>query len=429
MARRVGTVFVFGAVAAVISASKEIALAWRFGVGEVMDAYQFTFAMVQWPLSIIASVYVAALVPQAVALHTKSAAQADHLRAEVLGFTCVLMIPFSILVYFGLQFVVDQAFTAASATTLDLAMSMALPMTFVFGAGLVASVCAGWIMASGRHTNTLLQAVPAGVVMLSIFFWDLSVEGLLLSTATGFLLYALSSVLALPGRLSKPPLHFLPTSSHSKFLLAAMGTLLFGQFLISFVTIIDQWFAARLGPGALSMLGYSTRVVGLVLSLFTIAITRGLMPGFAKIQADDPLALRALVLRYGLIVFAVGLVIAALGMAVSDVLVKLLFERGEFTAADTLEVGLLVKYGMVQVPVYLSSMVVVSALLAQGRHRVVTIAAAINGVVKLLLAFLLVARYGLPGLLIATAFVYLVSTIFCGVQLIRLNGSRATRPT
>ncbi len=427
MAKRVGVVIVFGAIASAISAGKEIAIAWRFGVSEVVDAYQFTFAVAQWPLSIIASVYFAALVPRAMAVQAKSRLQAQHFRAETLGLTSLLLVPLTLLVYAGLHFVVGRAFADGPATTLALATSMTLPMALMFGAGLVAAICAGWIMADGRHTNTLLQAIPAAVVMLAIVLFDLGVVGLLVSTAGGFLLYALVSLLCLPNTSTKSAtgarLRYLPRSRNTQLLLAGMGTLLFGQFLLSFVTIIDQWFAAQLGPGTLSMLGYSTRIVGLVLSLFAIAISRGLMPGFAKIQVENPLALRAAVLRYGLIVLLVGLVLAAMGIAASDLLVKLLFQRGEFTAEDTVKVGSLVRYAMVQVPFYFSSMVVVSALLVQGRYRAVTIAAAINGVVKLLLAYLLVARYGLPGLLLATALVYLLSTIVCTVQLFRPGGT------
>lgn len=431
MAKRVGIVFAFGVIASVIGAGKEIAIAWQFGVGEVVDAYQFTFAIAQWPLSIIASIYFAALVPQAVALRAKSILQAQHLRAETLGLTCLLLVPLTLLIYAGLHFVVGRAFADATATTLELATSMVLPMALVFGSGLVATVCAGWIMADGRHTNTLLQAIPAGVVMLSILLLDLSAKGLLLSTVVGFVLYALVSLFALPKVNAKvnakagQRLRFLPQSRNSKLLLAAMGTLLVGQFLSSFVPIVDQWFAAQLGPGALSMLGYSTRVVGLVLSLFAIAISRGLMPGFAKLQADDPSALRALALRYLVLVLLGGLAIAGVGILVSDFLVKLLFERGEFTAADSVNVGSLVRYAMVQVPFYLCIMLLVAALLAQGRYRAVTIAVAISGVVKLLLSYLLAARYGLPGLLLATAFAYLLSTVVCSVQLFRPGGNSA----
>lgn len=47
MVKGVGTVFVFGAVASAMGAGKEIAIAWRFRVSEIVDAYQFTFAMIQ----------------------------------------------------------------------------------------------------------------------------------------------------------------------------------------------------------------------------------------------------------------------------------------------------------------------------------------------------------------------------------------------
>jgi hypothetical protein len=63
-----------------------------------------------------------------------------------------------------------------------------------------------------------------------------------------------------------------------------------GQALMSFTGIIDQFFAANLGAGAISTLSYANRVLGLILSLGAMAISRATLPEFSAVHARGELA-------------------------------------------------------------------------------------------------------------------------------------------
>ncbi|MGI9324743.1 MAG: lipid II flippase MurJ [Pseudomonadales bacterium] len=415
--RGVLVVFLFAAISACAGAAKEIAIAWKFGISEVVDAYQFVFTVSQWPLALLATLFVVTIVPLAGRLRLESSDELVRLRREVLGLALILTLPLCGLVYSGLKFAVSLSFGPDASEIQYLAGSMVLPLTLSFGAGVFAVLLGGWIMADHRHINTMLQAVPALCVLLAVLAVNGGSEVLAWGTAIGFLLYALVSwaALGIPRGERSPSFSF--DSPHWRTLLAGMGTLLIGQLLLSLVTIVDQFFAASLEAGSLSALGYASRVTGLVLGLLSLAIGRGMLPVLSRVAVEAPEKLWSICNRYMCIVFLVGLVLAGAGMLVSHSLVALLFERGEFDVADTLRVTELVQYAMVQVPFYLTSMVAVSVLLAQRRYIPVMLAAGLNGLLKVVLALFLVSRFGLPGLLLATAFVYLVSSLHCWLHL------------
>lgn len=414
-------VFSFALIAALAGAGKEVAVAWRLGVGPTVDAYQLLFALVQWPLGIFASVLTVAIVPLAARLQASSSANLPGFKAEMLGAALVGVIPLCAICYFALSALIDSGLLALDPAVQAAARPMILPMSGVISFGVLAVLLGGWIMTQGRHLNTLLQALPSLCVLLALLLLTSAFQALVWGTLLGFAVYAVASWFALHAKPAQtagsPAVSFRVRSVHWRPLLVAMGTLLFGQVLMSLVSILDQFFAARLEVGALSSLGYSNRLVALILGLAAIAINRGMLPVLSRLSAQEPGQVYAIAMRFAIGVSIIGVFMGLLGAWLATDVVRLLFERGAFTAENTEQVAKLLRYSMVQVPFFLTSMVLVSALLSGQQYRAVLWAAAVNGVVKMLVSIVLVERLGLPGLLLATAVVYLVSTIHCWLHL------------
>lgn len=102
-------------------------------------------------------------------------------------------------------------------------------------------------------------------------------------------------------------------------------------------SFIDTWFASFLAFGSISYLYYTNRIFQLPLALFAIALSTALFPKIAKAinQKKDKDALnllsKAFYLLLGLLLFStIG------GVILSKEIIWLLFERGAFTRADTL---------------------------------------------------------------------------------------------
>src|SRR5215475_2002035 len=84
----IGSLFVF--LSKLAGAAKEMAIAWRYGVSEVVDAYLFIFNLLNWPIVVWFSVLSVVLIPLAARVREKNPKDLPRFRAELLGLTLVL---------------------------------------------------------------------------------------------------------------------------------------------------------------------------------------------------------------------------------------------------------------------------------------------------------------------------------------------------
>ncbi len=118
--------------------------------------------------------------------------------------------------------------------------------------------------------------------------------------------------------------------------------------------------------------------------------------------------------------FVAGAVAAALIAVPASWIVALLFERGAFTAEDTEVVAVAVRFGAWQLPPYLAGLVLVSMLAGQRRYDVITAAALVSIVVKLLANLALADSLGVSGLMLSSAAMYACSAALCWIGVLRL---------
>ncbi|MDR1451138.1 MAG: murein biosynthesis integral membrane protein MurJ [Helicobacteraceae bacterium] len=111
----------------------------------------------------------------------------------------------------------------------------------------------------------------------------------------------------------------------------------FGASAMHLSAFLDTLLATFLAVGSVSYLYYANRIFQLPLALFAIAVSTALFPAIAKAVArgDQERSLKLLEKSFWLLTFLLSL--SALGGALlSDGIVWLLFERGEFARKDTI---------------------------------------------------------------------------------------------
>lgn len=115
-----------------------------------------------------------------------------------------------------------------------------------------------------------------------------------------------------------------------------------GSSTLHLSAFIDTWLASYLISGSISYLYYANRIFQLPLALFAIATSIALFPMVARAikNKDEEIALR-LMKKSALILFALLSISTLIGIVFNDFIIKLLFERGEFTANDTQNTALI----------------------------------------------------------------------------------------
>ncbi|MGE0315490.1 MAG: lipid II flippase MurJ [Lautropia sp.] len=398
---------------------KEMALAHRFGVGAVTDAYVLGFTWTVWMPGIFASVAMATLVPTLARLAVDSPSERDRFGSEFAGLSLVA----------GLVLAVA---TAAAPTigglgaSLDPTLALTLPaMALIVPAYFLATYGSTRLVARHSHANLALEAVPA-VVLIAVLVApvDLDLRELCLATTAGYLLYALS-VIVLMRRDGEPlALRFGFGSPGWRMLAGAASVMIIGNVCAGSLTLVDQAQAALLGEGSVSILGYASRLLMLPSVLMSMLITRAMLPVFSDLHAGGRSAeLEGLVLRFATGAFVIGAAVALVVWVFAADLVAIAFERGSFVAEDTARTASTLRWGILQLPCFLASIVVIQALLGRQQFGAVAASGVFNLVAKLALNAWLAPVMGVDGIALATSIVLSLSLLILAAAFARSRGS------
>jgi peptidoglycan biosynthesis protein MviN/MurJ (putative lipid II flippase) len=141
---------------------------------------------------------------------------------------------------------------------------------------------------------------------------------------------------------------------------------------------------------------------------------------FSAILARDGKQSPRVASRWALLMFALGVFAVIIGWWLAPWVVKLLFERGAFTAHNTQIVTEVFRYGLLQLPFYFGGLVMVSALASQGRYRTIAAIASSNLIVKVAANFIMLPWLGMKAILLATALMYMASMLLCWLAVRRM---------
>lgn len=391
-------------------AAKEMTIAWRYGISETVDAYVFVFNLVNWPVSIWFSVLTVVLVPLVARLRSNNPDELPRFRAELLGLTLLIGLGLGLLAWFGLPALLRAGWLGLSGKALAEALHMThgLALLALFGAPI--SLFSALLLAAGRHRNTLFEAIPALILLIFLLLPPgLMPEPLLWGTLAGFALHmtALATPLYQRGELPAPT--FSQRSPAWQTFWGSIGIMAAGQVLMSLTNLMDQFFAAGLGAGALSTLSYANRVLALILGLGATAISRATLPVFSGMQSSSLNDVKKMALQWAGLMFFLGCLVLVVAWVLAPWIVALLFERGAFTIKDTDIVASVFRIALLQIPLYFFCLVMVSYFASQKKFRILFYSGLIGLVIKFILSFLLVPEIGLYGLILATGFVYMAN--------------------
>ncbi len=404
IARGLVLVSVFAFAGKLAGAAKEMMVAWRFGISAEVDAYLFAFSFVNWPVAVAFSLLATILIPLEAKIRADRPDGLAGFRREMLAATLIVGASLALVGMLLLPRIVTSAWVDLPPETAAIAAAIAPGLAWYTLLGLVVTLYSTWIMSAGGHANSLLEGVPALGILVALAISG-SVEALLWGTLGGALVQLASSAAMQPQRGRGALPRFSLRSPHWASFRRGFGVMVIGQVVISFTAIVDQLLAARLEEGAISALGFSGRILSLVLTLVATAVTRATLPVFSDTEAAGA-RLRPLALRWSRAIGLAGVGVAAIGWLLAPLAVRLLFQRGTFDAADTDAVAGVLRYSLVQVPFYCASLVLMSMHASQRHFRTILASGILGLAVKVAVSLALLPRLGVAGLMLSYAAMY-----------------------
>lgn len=414
------------ASAKVAALLKDSLVASQFGNGAELDAFLLALVVPGFLISVAAGTLPAALTPTYIAIREQNGVDAarELARAALAPMTrwLTLLAVVASIASLGYAYMPSENLATTTRESLPwLAVWMA-PYTLLQG------VCASWsglLAAERRYAVSALAPIAQPLAMaLAILIGGSSlgvgilVVGLLAGTAVqgAILVYAMR-------RVQLPTFVWRATrdvSSTTRLALSRVRTqyvpAVAGTVLMSATTVVDHTMATWLPAGSISALGFGTKLSSVMMSVGAIALSTTLLPHFSEMVAREEWAgIRRVVRRVALVILATTIPVTIIGVFAGESIVRLLFQRGAFTAAETVIVAKVQSAYLLQLPVHLLGILYVRLISSLQANRLLTIGSAVNLTVNIGLNVVFMRWFGVAGIALSTAGVYAVSCAYLAV--------------
>lgn len=400
----------------IIATLKETVIAHQFGVSDGLDAFLIAYLVPAFGINVIAGSFNAALIPTYIQVREQEGKEA----AQRL-FSTVMLCALSLLVVvsIGLGFLsgsilqlLGSGFSPeklALTRTLFLVVLPTLPLTGMF---------AMWaaILNAGERFVIAAAAPVLTPLIVMLMVWSCGGRWGIYTFAIAMVIGAVAEtalmMMALKQRgiLSLPAWHGLtpPLKQVAKQYLPMLA----GALMMGSTGLVDQSMAAMLGPGAVSELNYGNKVSAVVVTIGSMAVSTAVLPQFSRMTAAGSWTnVRNTVETYTRLIFLITVPVSLILVLVSPFLVSVLFERGAFTATNTVEVSAVQSLYILQLPFYVGGILFVRLISACKANHILMWGTVISFVLNIGMDYLFMQWLGVPGIALSTSGVYLVS--FC----------------
>lgn len=408
-----------------VTIGRELIVAWRFGTSDALDAYLIALLIPSFVINVVAGSFSAAFIPTFIQVREREGeSEAQRLFSNVMFWSLGLLGATSVLMLLSAPLYLPLIASGFSREKLDLTFRLLLLVApFVILSGLTV-ICAAVLNAGRRFALAALSPVltPTMSVLFLLVFKDWGVFALAAGLICGAALEMIILAVALKreGILLRP--RWLTADTHLRQVAQQYGPMIAGAFLMIGANLVDQSMAAMLSPGSVAALNYGSRVVALPIALAATALGTAVTPYFSSMVArEDWTGIRQTLRRYLWLSFTITVPLTLLIVLFSGPLVRLLFQRGSFTAEDAHIIARIQAYYALQIPFYIGGILVVRLISSLRANHILMWGAVINLIVNIALNYLFMQWLGVAGIALSTAFVYLLSFTYCYLALKRLR--------
>ena len=409
---------------------KEMLVAAWFGTGGALDAFVIAFTVPSYIINVVAGSFNAALIPVHVDVcENEGPAAAQRLFSGVAALNLALLLAVTLCLAFLGPMILPflcSGFGSEKMMLTERLFYLLLPAVVISG---LLTNCESVLNAGERFWMAAFAPIilpVTTIAFLSLLGAHCGINALAIGTIAGLLLQLLVLGCALTKRGINPLPHWHGLNVAMKRVISQFLPLVGAAALMCSTLLIDQAMAALLVPGSVAALSYGNKLVALVLTVGTVALGTAVLPYFSKMVATANWSgLKHTLMTYTCIVLLVAVAITCIGLWFSKPLVSLLFQRGNFTAADVQLVSSIQSMYMLQVPFYALGILFVRMISSLQVNHVLLWNTILGFTVNIVLDYLLMRVMGVAGIALSTSLTYAATCTFLGVVLYRKLRLRA----
>jgi putative peptidoglycan lipid II flippase len=416
------TVGSFTALAKIGGGAKVIVTARYFGTSDALDAFLIAFVLPSFVADTAAGSLIPSLMPTYIEVRQKQGREtALRLYRGVLAGSAILLALLAVLLGLCASFLLPLLASGFSPAKLALTRSLFycllpwLPMS-----GLIVTWRA---VLNAGESFALAAAAPITTPLITILLLITSgpsVWALAIGTLVGVAAEAAILACSVRSRGYAMMPHWSGWSPELRQVVGQYLPMMAGTVIVCGAALIDQAMAATLGAGSVSALTYGNKLANVALSIGAAALGTAVLPHFSRmITARDGVGLRNTLMTFSGLV-AVATVPAVIFLAwLSEPLVRLFFQRGAFTAAETQIVATVQTCSLVQIPFAVLLGMAVKLASSLKANRLMLQTALLSIVVNVAGDIVLMRWIGVAGIALAGALVHASALLLLSMALWR----------
>nr|WP_242037218.1 lipid II flippase MurJ [Coleofasciculus sp. FACHB-125] len=410
------TVALMTALVKVAAAGKELVVAWKFGTGDELDAFLIALLVPSFIINVVAGSFNAALIPTYIQVREKEGVEAaQKLFSGVIVWSLGLLLITTILMVVTAPLYLPWIARGFSREKLDLTFRLLwviAPVVLLDGLVVI------WVALLNAGERFALAALsPIITPVISVIFLLVCSSWGIFALAGGLLCGAVLEMVVMGVALKRQGISLRPRwygfDPHLRQVAGQYVPMIAGAFLMSSTNLVDQSMAAMLSPGSVAALNYGNRVIAFPIGLMATGLGTAVIPYFSKkVACEDWTGVRYTLKRYICLIITITVPLTGFLFFFSETIIQVLFQRGSFTHEATRLVAQVQAFYALQIPFYLTGILLVRLLSSLLSNHILLGGAIINLTTNVLFNFIFMRKIGLPGIALSTSCVYLISLVF-----------------
>jgi putative peptidoglycan lipid II flippase len=411
------TVGVWTGIVKIAGALRVIVTARAFGTTDGLDAYLAAFLLPAFVADTLAGSLTSSLIPTFIEVRElEGRAASERLYRSVLSAATALLASAALIVGVAAPWIFRLLASNFDPNKIALACSLFWVMLPTIPLAALATPWRAILNTEGRFAlPAILPAFQpiASIALLFAFGRTWGVYTLALGTLIGVAAETALLGLAMHRR-GHPilPRWFGRDRAFSQ-VLAEYAPAISSAILLAGTPLIDQSIAAMLGPGSVAALNYGTRISAVLIVMGPSAVATAILPHFSRLTISaDWEHLRQSLKSYATIILAFTLPAIALLIVFSEPIVRLVYQRGEFTTGATGLVTRVQRFAMLQIPIGMVMALALRLVSSIKANRLLVRVAAFYILANITLDYTLARTMGIAGITLSSAIVQFAALLY-----------------